>query len=101
MAACKNPEIISRIISKSPDNVIKSICNASLNAAQGQVTLKPKEKKILAANRKLIQKLIQKGESTKKKRQILSQTGGGPLAILIPTVLSAVLSTLGSTLFNK
>ena len=46
LAACKHPEIISRIIAKSPDNVIKSICDATLNAARGEISLKPKEKKI-------------------------------------------------------
>ena len=31
-ATCKHPDIISRIIAKSPDNVIKSIYDATLNA---------------------------------------------------------------------
>ena len=34
LAISKHPEIISRIIAKSPDNVIKSICDAALNAAR-------------------------------------------------------------------
>ena len=45
LATCTHPEIISRIIPKSPDNVIKSICDATLNAARGDVSLKPKEKR--------------------------------------------------------
>ena len=32
LATCKHPEIISRIIAPSPDNVIKSIWDAALNA---------------------------------------------------------------------
>ena len=41
----KHPEILSTINAKSPDNVIKSICNAALNPARGEVSLKPKEKR--------------------------------------------------------
>ena len=62
LATFKHPEIISRITAKSPDNVIKSICDAALNAARGDVSFKPKEKKILAAHRKLIERLLQCGE---------------------------------------
>ena len=76
LATCKHPEIISRIIAKSPDNVIKSICDAALNAARGEVSLKPKEKKILASHRKLIERLIQRGETANSMRHLLNQTGG-------------------------
>ena len=100
LATCKHPEIISRIIAKSPDNVIKSICDATLNAARGEVSLKPKEKKILASHRKLIERLIQRGETAKSKRHLLNQTGGSILGLIIPTVLGAVLSTLGPKLFS-
>ena len=100
LATCKHPEIISRIIAKSPDNVIKSICDAALNAARGEVSLKPKEKKILAAHRKLIERLIQRGETAKSKRHLLNQTGGSILGLVIPAVLGAVLSTLGPKLFS-
>ena len=87
LATCKHLEIISRIIAKSADIVIKSICDAALNAARGEVSLKPKEKKILAAHRKLIERLIQRGETAKSKRHLLNQTGGSILGLIIPTVL--------------
>ena len=70
LATCKQPEIISIIIANSPNKVSKSICDATLNSAGGEVSLKPKEKKILAAHRKLIERLIQRGESTKRKRHL-------------------------------
>ena len=99
LATCKHPEIISRIIAKSPDNVIKSICDATLNAAR-EVSLKPKEKKILASHRKIIERLIQRGDTAKSKRYLLNQTGGSILGLIIPTVHGAVLSTLGPRLFS-
>ena len=42
---CKHTEIISRIIAKSPDNVIKSICDAALNTAERRNFLKTKREK--------------------------------------------------------
>lgn len=101
LSVCKNPKIISHIIAKSPDNVIKAICNATLNAAQGQVALKKKQKRVLAANRHFIENLCHKGDSVQKKKQLLLQKGGGPvLGILLPTVIGAVLSSLGTKLFS-
>lgn len=97
LSVCKNPKIIAHIISKSPDNVIKSICDAALNAAQGEVTLKNKQKRLLSAHRDLIQKLVQKGDSVKRKKKLLSQTGG---SLIIPAILSAVLTALGTRLFT-
>ena len=100
LSICKNPQIITKVIKDSPDNVVKSICNAALNVAQGDVVIKNKQKRLLAANRKLISQLIRKGEPVKRKKKVLTQKGGGITALLVPTLLSAVLSTLGSKLFQ-
>ena len=75
LATWKHPEIISMIIEKSPDNVIKSICDASVNAARGDVSLKPKEKNILAAHSKLIERLIQRAQPAKRQRHLLKKKG--------------------------
>ena len=95
LALCKNPEIISRIISDSPENVIKAICNAAVNTAHGNVELKKWQKRILSSNRELIERLVQKGESASQKRKVLKQTGGHVLRVIIPTILGAVISSLG------
>ncbi|KAF0143333.1 MAG: hypothetical protein FD143_3435, partial [Ignavibacteria bacterium] len=34
------------------------------------------------------------------KRQVLTQTGNGIVGVVIPTILGAVLSSLGTELFN-
>ena len=85
LATCKHPEIISRIIGKkSPDTLIKSICDAAPNAARGEVSLKTKDKKILASHRKLIERLIQRGVTAKSKRHLLHQTAGSILELFYP-----------------
>ena len=100
LSICKNPQIISHIIERSPDSVIKSICNAALNVAQGDVVLNNRQKKILAGKRRFIEQLISKGDSVKQKRKLI-QKGGSILGFLIPTILGTVLSSLGSKLFSK
>ena len=96
LAICKNPEIISRIISDSPENVIKAICDAAVNTAHGNVALKKWQKRILSKNRDLIDRLVHKGESASQKRKYLKQTGGHVLRVIIPTILGAVISSLGT-----
>jgi hypothetical protein len=100
LACCKNRQLLSQIIGKSPDNVVKSICNAALNTAQGSVHLNRTQKRVLSQNRRFIDKLIQKGEPVSKKRKILVQSGGSLIGLVIPTILSAVLSSLGSRIFT-
>ena len=100
LANCKNPLIFRKIIATSPDKVITSICNAALNVAHGDIALKPKQKKIFSANRRFIEAVIRRGDTTKKKKALLIQKGGGVVALVIPAILSAVLSSLGSTLFE-
>ena len=93
----KNPKTIRGLIQHSPDPVIKGICNCALNACHGDVPLSPKQKHLFARNRKLLAHLTDKKKSIKSKRVILNQKGG---AILIPLLISAVISALGSKVFG-
>ena len=86
------------ILKKAPDGVIKSICDAALNAQRGEIHLSRSAKKKFAAQRVLFNSLISRKVSIPKKRSKLIQRGG--LAIL-PILLSTVLSSLGNLLFSK
>ena len=96
LSVCQNPRIVSHIISTSPDTLFKSICNAAITAAQGEVVFKKKAKRVLSANRHFIQNLIKKGDSVKKKKRILCQSGGSIAAAVLPSLLSSVLSSIGT-----
>ena len=101
LAVCREPKIIISILNNSPDNVIKSICNAAVNAAKGSVAFNKKQKRSLSSHRPFIHHLIQKGESVQQKRRLLLSQRENLLADLIPTLLSSVLSSLGTTLFTR
>ncbi|KAF0146783.1 MAG: hypothetical protein FD143_3255, partial [Ignavibacteria bacterium] len=47
------------------------------------------------------ERLVQKGEPASKKRKILKQTGGHVLGLIIPTILGAVISSLGTGFITK
>ncbi len=98
LADLKNPKVIGHNLSKSPDTVIKAICNAAVNALRGQVPLTKKQCRFFAKNRGLIEALVSKSKSIKTKRASLVQSGG---SILLATLLPLVLGTLGSLFFSK
>ena len=98
LSICKDPITRRQVIKNSPDNVIKGIANAALNAQKGQVKLTKGQALQLGKYRKEIYSLTDKAKSIKAKRGILVQHGG--LAIL-PLLLSTVLATLGSAVVDR
>jgi len=101
LSFCQDKRIHKDILSRAPPNVIKRICDAALNAREGQVILSKKQKQLLARHRKTIEKLLEKSLPVERKRKVLVQQGGGIAAVIIPVILSAVLEALGSKLFKK
>ena len=98
LSVCKDPQTLRVAVKRSPDSVVKGICNCALNAQKGDIRLNPHQKKILAKHRREIQTLSESGTSIKKKRSVLNQKGG---FTFLPLLLSTVLGTLGSSLFNQ
>ena len=99
LAVCKDPTLFKLLLNKAPDVVIKLICNAALNASRGSVHLTSAQKKLFSKHKKIFSSLISRQISLKSKRKILNQRGGA--FPLIPILLTTVLSSLGSLLFNK
>ena len=100
LSFCEDPKIQKEILSRAPDNVIKRICDATLNVQRGPVHLTKRQKQVLARNRQLISKLVNKDIPLHTKRRQLVQTGG-QWAQIVPIILSTVLQALGSTLFQR
>ena len=92
-----NPHLNQELIRNSPDDVVKVISNACLNAACGQVKFKPKHKKLLQPHRKHIPQFIRKDLAIPQRRRILEQQGG---ALFLTIILSTVLGALENALFR-
>ena len=99
LAMCKDPQVLAKILSRAPDRLVKTICNAALNVERGEVVLTKKQKAALCKYRTQISKLTTRGFPIPKKRKILNQKGG--VFPIIPILLSTALSTLGPLLFER
>ena len=108
LATTRNARIQQQILRSSPPTVIKSICNAALNAQRGDVKLTKAQKRLLGKHRALIVGLVDQTAPIESKRNKLvraaspaaAQKGKGLIALL-PILLSTVLSTLGSTFLSN
>ena len=98
LSICKSPSATKEVLKTAPDSVVKTICNAAINAFQGDVQLSKTQKTRLKKYKSAIQSLISKDKPLKTKRKILIQKGGWSI---VPILLSAVIGTLGSSLFAR
>lgn len=100
IAACPNKNLRRTLIKVAPDGAIKGICNAALNVARNsKINLPPAIKAKFRHHKTLFNQLLNRKISIRKKRHTLLQSGGA--LPLIPIILSTILGSLGSALFNK
>ena len=101
LSKCKDPVVQKVVLKRASDQLLKQICNAALNAERGEVAFSPTEIKKLRKFRRQISQLTNKNKSLPSKRKLLIQKGGGFAAVLLPLILSGVLSSLGSAFFRQ
>lgn len=78
---------------KTVDNkFVHCLCECVHNTLNGRVPLTGEQKKALSRHKRVLRRLLKRGESIKKKKQILLQKGGAFLPFLLSPLLSAVLS---------
>ena len=93
-----NAKALQAVLKGAPESVIKSLGDIALNAAKGDISLTPTEKRVFGQNRKRILDLASKGVSLKRKRTILTQKGG---FAWIPMLVGSVLGIVGSRIVDK
>lgn len=87
------------VIRSAPDQVIKAICNAALNAAKNPVIhLTPSTKNLFRENAGTFALLTNRQVPIPRKRKLL-QTGSG--LGLIPALLSSVIPIIGSLFLSR
>lgn len=94
LSVVPNKKVLNSVLQNAPDEVIKSISNAALNAMQGDVSLNLNQKKLFAKQRSLFNQLVSPKIKIKRKKKILIQRGGA--FPVIPILIGAVLGSLGS-----
>ena len=96
LAVCKDPHIHRLVIRRSPDGVIKAICNAALNVQRGDIELSEKQKAQLRRHRSVFKALVSRKVSIKRKRAVLQK--GGFLPFLLPLIGAIAPAILGAIL---
>lgn len=96
--AKSNPKLRRAILKCCNSELIKAICEVTLNVLRGVVPINKQHKKKLKRYKKVLRALADKTVSVKKKREYLSQTGGNFLPFLIPPVLSVLANLISKKL---
>jgi hypothetical protein len=104
LTVCRDPATSRRILHRSSDRVIKTLCNVALNILMNDdIPIGKTLAKRLRALRPAIQQLSNREIPIPWKRRLLTskgQTGRGLIAAL-PIIISTVLGALGSRVFEK
>lgn len=85
------------LLKTANSSTVRCICECVYNILQGKIRLNKTQLACLARHKKILRKLVKRGENWQKKKQILVQSGGAFLPFLLTPLLSGVLSSL----FNK
>jgi hypothetical protein len=96
LSICNDKQVLNAVLRRSPDTVIKKLCDIALNALKGDVTLTSSQKRLFKKHKSKISKLTSRALSIGKKRTIL-QDGG---FAWIPAIIGAVLGSLGTGLLG-
>ncbi len=96
ISVCRNLKAYQAVLRSAPDIVIKSICNAAVNAFQGDIVLSPALRRTFSRHRLSFQFLVNATISlSKKRKRIISQCSFK----FIPKLLSIVLDQIGNAIY--
>ena len=98
----RKPKTVRAVIREAPDAVIRAICNAALNAREGDVHVPPHLKHLFREHRNHVNYLCSHDHPIEKKRHLIQSGGALPIVVpLLATVLGSIGGEFISRLFNK
>lgn len=96
IATIKDPAVRRKTLNSLSDECLyKALNEIAVNVVARKVPLTLKQKRELRKHRIKIQKLACKTNNKKKQKQLVNQSGG-ILPIILPAVISAIASIIGS-----
>lgn len=90
-----SPKLRKSILTHASPEVIKTLCEISINTLNGNHTITAATKRQLNRYKKVLRNLSSVNRTVPSKRKILIQSGGGAfIPILIGSVLSSILGQI-------
>jgi hypothetical protein len=83
-----------KILLEADDNFIKIIIECCYNSLHGNVKFSKNKLEKLKKFKKIIRKIGKATKNLKNKRRILIQSGGAFLPLILPTIVSGLISLL-------
>lgn len=87
------PKFRKALLKACDEKEINFICECIFNVLKGNILLEEKQKSKLNKHKKILRKLISKGNN-KFRKNIIIQKGGAFLPIILGTILSTLLGSL-------
>ena len=87
------PSLVKAILKNAPSDLVRALCECSLNVLKGNIKLSATQKKRLRRYKNILRTLAAKKASTKTRKQMLQK--GGFLGALLGPVLGVLGSLLG------
>ena len=87
------PNTVRAVMKEAPPDLVKALCECSLNILKGNVKLSASQKKKLCRYKNNLRVLSTKKTSMKKRKHILQN--GGFIGALLPPVIGVLASLLG------
>ena len=84
------PSFQKAVLEKSKDDLVKCVCDISLNVLKGTAPISTQNKKRLSRHKSSLHKLIDRKLSLKKKRKVIQSNG------FLSALLATAIPVLGS-----
>lgn len=88
------PQYRKAILRAADEDLVHCICECTHNTLKGRVQLSAEQKNRLARHKKILRRLIRRGESIETKKKIINQQGGAFLPMLLAPLITGVLGSL-------
>jgi hypothetical protein len=85
------------VLRTANSDLICSLCECAHNTLKGNIKLSSAQKKKLVKHKKVIRRLAKRGETYKKKKRYIVQTGGA----FLPALLGPIIAGIAGLILNK
>lgn len=89
-----SPAMRKSILKGADAGLIRNLVEITHNVIRGNVKLSKAQKSKLSRHKRVLRKIVKRGENWKSKKKVLLQKGGGILPLLLGPLLGSVLGSL-------